>query len=301
MKEIDNLGKKVKKHAMLIMAHNQFDILEKLMIQLDHERNDLYIHIDKKSRGFNFEHFSCICKKSKVIFVPRMSVYWGDSSQVKCEMLLIDSALNSGEDYLYLHLLSGVDLQIKSISQIHAFFDKHPKNQFIALRNTASGLGGLNRYYFFLPLRFYNKYIAKGLDLISSFIQKALKVRRLKEIHYTICKCQQWFSITGECAAYILRQKEFIKKFVKYTCCSDEMFLGTVIVNSKFRNQIYEPYRSFGGHMRLIDRERAEGASPHTFTIDDWEMIEQCPYFWARKFDMQKDVEIINKVFETWH
>ena len=41
-----------KKHAILIMAHNQFEILEKLMIQLDHQRNDLYIHIDRKSHGF---------------------------------------------------------------------------------------------------------------------------------------------------------------------------------------------------------------------------------------------------------
>lgn len=40
----------MKKHAMLIMAHNQFEILEKLMQQLDHESNDLYIHIDRKSR-----------------------------------------------------------------------------------------------------------------------------------------------------------------------------------------------------------------------------------------------------------
>lgn len=48
-----------KKHAILIMAHNQFEILEKLMIQLDHQRNDLYIHIDRKSHGFEqsrFEH-----------------------------------------------------------------------------------------------------------------------------------------------------------------------------------------------------------------------------------------------------
>lgn len=33
-----------KKHAILIMAHDQLEILEKLMIQLDHERNDIYIH-----------------------------------------------------------------------------------------------------------------------------------------------------------------------------------------------------------------------------------------------------------------
>lgn len=77
--------------------------------------------------------------------------------------------------------------------------------------------------------------------------------------------------------------------------------MGTVIVNSKYRDQIYESYRSSGGHMRLIDRERPEGASPHTLTMDDWDTIRQCPYLGARKFDMNKDSNIIDKVFETRH
>lgn len=170
----------IKKHAMLIMAHNQFEILEKLMIQLDHERNDLYIHIDRKSRGFNSGYFEHICQKSKVVFVPRMSVHWGDSSMTECELRLMEVALNSGEDYLYLHLLSGSDLQIKKTGQIHNFFDQHPDNQFIALRNTLSGISGLNRYYFFLPIRSYNKYVAKGFDLISEYVQRKMKVNRLK-------------------------------------------------------------------------------------------------------------------------
>ena len=152
-----------------------------------------------------------------------------------------------------------------------------------------------------MPLRSYNKYIAKGLDIISAFIQKLFKVNRLKNIDYPLCKTQNWFSITGECAAYVLSKRDFIEGFVKFTCCADEMFLGTIIVNSIYRDQIYEPYRSPGGHMRLIDRERPEGASPHTLTMDDWDMIRQCPYFWAIKFDMNKDSNIIDEVFETWH
>lgn len=53
--------------------------------------------------------------------------------------------------------------------------------------------------------------------------------------------------------------------------------------------------------MSLIDRERLEGAFPHTLTMDDWSMIEQCPYFWARKFGFEKDSQIIDKVLQTWH
>lgn len=44
------------KHAYLIMAHNEFDILEKQLRLLDDYRNDIYIHIDKKVKQFNFNY-----------------------------------------------------------------------------------------------------------------------------------------------------------------------------------------------------------------------------------------------------
>ncbi len=68
---------KWRKHAILIMAHNQFELLDKLMRMLDHECFDIYIHIDKKARGFRQSEFEEIFKKSKVVFIPRMNVYWG--------------------------------------------------------------------------------------------------------------------------------------------------------------------------------------------------------------------------------
>ncbi len=37
----------MKKHAFLIMAHNQYPLLEKLVDLLDDERADIYLHIDK--------------------------------------------------------------------------------------------------------------------------------------------------------------------------------------------------------------------------------------------------------------
>ena len=286
---------------MLIMAHNQFEILEKLLIMLDHERNDIYIHIDRKSGYIDEEYFKQLCIYSRVSVIPRRRLYWGHSSLVECELDLMEAALASGEEYCYFHLLSGVDLQIKHTEEIHQFFDEHPNQQFIALRNVYSGLEGLNRYYFFLPLRSYSKVLAKGLDILSAYIQKVFRVNRLNRFgDIPLCKCQQWFSITQECARYVVSQREWIQEFIRFTCCSDEMFLGTVIINSEFKNQIYHPYRSLGGHMRLIDRERPEGVSPHTLTMEDWDMIEKCPYFWARKFDMKRDAEVIEKIFEKW-
>ena len=47
----------MKKHAYLIMAHDNFYILEKLIQLIDYDLNDIYIHIDKKAKNFNFNYF----------------------------------------------------------------------------------------------------------------------------------------------------------------------------------------------------------------------------------------------------
>ncbi len=67
---------KNKKHAYLIMAHNNFNQLKKLLELLDYEKNDIYIHIDKKSKFDKSELVKDI-KKSKVYFTERINVKWG--------------------------------------------------------------------------------------------------------------------------------------------------------------------------------------------------------------------------------
>lgn len=37
------------KHAYLIIAHNDYPVLEALLSMLDDERNDIYLYIDKRS------------------------------------------------------------------------------------------------------------------------------------------------------------------------------------------------------------------------------------------------------------
>ena len=51
----------VHKHAYLILAHSQFKQLAFLVSLLDHQNNDIFIHVDKKS-NFNDSHKSFIDK-----------------------------------------------------------------------------------------------------------------------------------------------------------------------------------------------------------------------------------------------
>ncbi len=36
------------RHAWLIIAHNEFSVLQRLISLLDHERSDFFVHIDAK-------------------------------------------------------------------------------------------------------------------------------------------------------------------------------------------------------------------------------------------------------------
>lgn len=52
-----------------------------------------------------------------------MDVGWGEDSQVECEIFLFNEAYKKGA-FDYYHLLSGVDIPLKSNDYIHDFLIK---------------------------------------------------------------------------------------------------------------------------------------------------------------------------------
>lgn len=55
------------------MAHNNFSIVEKLLSLLDDKRNDIYIHIDKKTSEVPFDKLKAAVKEASLCFIPRIS------------------------------------------------------------------------------------------------------------------------------------------------------------------------------------------------------------------------------------
>lgn len=66
----------MKKHAYLIIAHNEFELLKLLVSQIDDVRNDIYIHIDKKVRKNKYkkvkEEINNLIKYSNIYFIKRL-------------------------------------------------------------------------------------------------------------------------------------------------------------------------------------------------------------------------------------
>ena len=282
------------RHAYLIMAHHNFGQLKILVDLLDDPRNDIYIHIDKKSSTFDPDTITT--KHAALYFVPPMSVTWGGHRQIMCEMNLFRNA--APKHYMYYHLLSGVDLPIKTQDEIHAFFREHAGQNFMEIDQNAMATGSfLSRvkYYYLFQNILGKNMITENPPPVMRLIRKAqtLFVLIQQLIHYQrkewipYYKGANWVSITDDLLQYVLTSEKTIKKMFYYTIAADEVFLQTIAMSSPYRDTIVENY------YREIDWS---DGFPHIYRKEDIPQLLRSPAFFARKFDMTVDPDAIRLV-----
>lgn len=275
------------------MAHNEFNLLKKLILLLDDPRNDIYLHVDKKAVDFDQDQFASLPNNSKLIFVKRTAISWGAYSQIWGIFSLIKLATTDFHDYY--HLLSGADLPLKSQDELHAFFETNTGKEFLHFQENAMErkifLERIKLFHFFQEqighskepdfLFFINRAMLKIQDLLG--------VNRIRKSDLNYQKGSTWFSITHGLANYIVSQEEYIKKHYRFTQCADEIFLHTISWNSDFRQSIVND------SLRMIDWKRGR---PYIFRSEDFENLMKSDALWARKFSEGVDQPIINKIFE---
>lgn len=288
------------RHAYLIIAHNNFYILEKIISLLDKEYNDFYVHIDKKVKEFDFDYFMKLPKKSKIYFVNRIDVRWGDISQIKAEMILFKKAYNESitRNYSFYHLLSGVDMPIKSAKKIYEFYENSGQDfiGYIPIENASS-----LRYKNYNILTRYFKSKNKILDLTCNIIrysfialQIIFKYNRTKRINIKFGP--NWVDLRNETVKYLLSKEEYIYKTFSHMRCPDEFYKQTLIFeNESLYKQIYKEKDAYVQCKRLIDWKRGR---PYIWREKDFDEIIKSDRMFARKFDIQIDKNIVDKIYQ---
>lgn len=281
------------RHAYLIMCHNNFYILCKLLTALDDNRNDIYIHVDKKAKDCPYETIKDSITNASLYFVKRFSVNWGGYSQIRAELALLDTATKSYHDYY--HLISGVDLPLKTQDYIHNYFQEHSGSEFIRYDPNISReieFQDRIRYYYFLQEfigRNKGKLAALCYIMQTSMLsfQKKLNIDRLKRCPIKIYKGTNWFSITHNMATFLLKKQKMIKRLCNYGLAADEIFVQTMAIQSPYRENIVND------SLRYIDWKRG---NPYTFTVEDYEELRGTDRLFARKFDEKTCIEIVDKL-----
>ena len=289
------------KHAYLLIAHNEFELLCKIVSLLDHEDNDIYIHIDKKSKTIPFEKIESSHKKSQLFYTDRIKVNWGGYSMIKAELMLIQKALEKG-DYQYLHLLSGVDLPLKKQSYIHRFFADNYGKEFIHFNDEQFNQKHKTRYSIY---HCFQEYVGRKKTGLLYYIERALcRFQKIINLDRSIEGVEykggaQWFSITEDLAKYVLENKKFIKKAFSRTTCCDEFFLQTIVYNSPFFKNVYriQEIPSYISCLRYVDWKRGQ---PYTFQDSDVDDLLNSEYLFARKFSIssEKNRKCVDTIYD---
>lgn len=281
------------KHAFLIIAHNNFEILKRLLGILDHKNSAFFIHIDKKV-AIDKKDLLSFVKCSQIVFIKSKKIVWGGYSQVDCEIRLLKESTKGKFDYY--HLLSGVDMPLKTITEIYSFFEVNEGKEFIHFDSQLLDEVEVNRislYHVFQA----NIGILKILNSIAIRIQKILKVDRLKNSPVLLKKGANWFSITDNLAKYIVGNEKMIKKMFCFSLCADELFLQTLFYNSEFEMNLYNQNfnDNYQACMRYIDWNRGK---PYIFRKEDYDELIHSGFLFARKFDYDKSPEIVDMLFD---
>ena len=266
------------RHAYLIISHNEFEVLKRLVAALDDVRNDIYVHIDKKVKippKLETKH------SRLYVLDNRIDVRWGHYSQIETEMLLFETAQKNGP-YEYYHLISATHLPLKSQDEIRSFFDgEQERILFSNLHKTDhhyQEILKMHRINLFLrdyasPVKVRAK-VSQWMWKAFIAIQRVLGITANDDIKFYWAN--NWCSLTEQAVEYLVKEKKVIRRRYRWSFCGDEFFVPTELMQSELACKVKSADNLLYG---AIGRSNAS-----VLTMDDLEEIVASGCLFGRKF-----------------
>jgi len=271
----------------IILAHKGSEQIMRLIRAVNTQNSFVIIHLDKKT---NSREFDSLGKLPNVHFVKnRLSVNWGGFSQISAVINSIELLLKICPNTNYINLLSGQDYPVRKISEFHEYLTNNPKLAFMEFFEeddpwVVSAHDRFNHYHLSDNF-FFGKYrVEKIMDLI-------LPKRRFPNGFKLVGK-SQWFTIDQESASYIIKIFKSDRRLVecfRYSWGADELFFQSLLYNSPLKDKLVNK------NLRYIDWSEGK-SSPKLLGISDTPMFQNGDYFFARKFDIDLDKEVLDYI-----
>jgi hypothetical protein len=226
--------------AYLILAHDTPSHVGRLVSALAGENSSFLIHIDSKACLGSFEDEV----SGDVAFTKRrVSVFWGDFTQVEAILTLIREALADPRHFDRFVLLSGADYPVRSAGYVADFFARNPDKEFINVVPMSDRMGKS-------LTRLINYRLRPKTPRPIRAIQRGLMILhvlpRTRDYRAVLGDMEPlggstWWALTRDACRYIAdfasRNPRFLK-FHEHTRCPDESFFQTILGNSTFRPRI---------------------------------------------------------------
>lgn len=276
---------------------------------LSNEHTHFFVHLDAKSNISDF----LLPPAAHVTFCKtRYYVQWGGFNQVKYQMEMLRTCIESGEKFDRIFILTGQDYPLWSNDEIRAELQSNPHKEYIIgldiseLRNPSKIRPKIVLYHFFRDMSHTPYKIKKLFSGGSRFLMSLLPIRKKP---YIIVNNQRWdvwqasgyMCLTLPCARYVLNEMMYNKKimnYFRYSFAPDEMVIPTLIFNSPYKEKatVY-PYNRYDGLKSLFAITYFNyGKCIQTFTLDDYKELKDSGKMFARKFESGVSDALMDKL-----
>lgn len=293
------------KLAILLLCHKNAEQINLFLETLKHPDIEFFIHMDKKADIINQ-----LIKRPDIHVLPdnlRVDVRWSGFSMIEATLNLLKEAYKTTR-FDYYWLCSGQDFPLKSPGQIIGYFSKHVGRNFISLLPSYNYQNDHHENHFdkrnvmkypeFLMDRTFTKRLLKRLYIeISGGWNSTYYIFRRKDKFSTIPFYfgPQWIAITNSFARWLLSylsDNPWYEEGYKSSLTPDESFFQTLFMMSPYKETRH-------AYLHYIDWTSRDGKiqnSPNTLTMADYDVMKNSGYLMARKFDMDVDKAIIEKL-----
>lgn len=273
--------------AYLILCHHlpwQVNALARYVSSGGHR---VFVHVDAQSRiAPEIEQGDAV----RVLPRPAM-VQWGGWGMVEATLKLMAAAVDSGQKFRYVHLLSGQCLPCMPLSRLDATLDIYAREARQLIECTPLPLprwgrdGGLSRVETWYPRCMVSKYDASH-RYFWWYTNKWIRLRLRRPGYYLFRPFYggaQWWSLTGDCVERVMqfsKDHPFFRYFFHHTFCSDELYIQTCLARTGYLSSCS------GDNMRFLLWQRPNDQSPRDLLPDDWPSAFSSGKLFARKFTL---------------
>jgi hypothetical protein len=296
----------------LILAHKNPLQLGRMIERLDDGASKFFIHLDAKTP---IEPFAACLEGAHIRFIDkRERCVWGDFSIVRATIHLMEAA--SKEQGVFI-LMSGQDYPIQSQGYINDFLESNKGFDFIEIEPLeekwkpkmvkdklehyhilhSEERGNSNCYAPFAHCSVFQKlrtlmHLLKGRLSVKNFRLLCSLPKRVAPFERQYAGSQFWaFSERTFYAVlnYIREHKAALEEYYKYTSSPDEIYFHSVLMNLVAKDSTIK----LKEQITYVNYFRKN----NVFITEDFDKLtSEKGKLFARKFDTDIDIEILNKL-----
>lgn len=308
-------------NAIMIMCHKNLDQVERLINRCLSIETRIFLHIDKKFYVDENRLLSFIEKFKGRVFLAneRISGCIDDRSLVDITMLMIKKAKNveieENIHFNYYLLLSGQDYLVKDINCINDELARNYPKPFIDCIGYYKG-GWIEKKFSRNPLtQRINKFLRRkystrktiiwaGLKFLEISLRKFINLLHMSDFYYFARKKvnlyggSAWWVLPDKAIDYILLNfNTKVSNRLLWTETPEEVFFQTMVMRSSIKDLVElsvkgSTYQNCKTWSYFSDIDKAPVNHPYTFTANEYEKLINKGCWFARKFDLDVDVEI---------